>query len=46
MTGRTAMRAKTDMTSQVILPGGNGARIANGTNSRPYYQDKGPALFR
>jgi hypothetical protein len=46
MTGRTAMRAKTDMTPQVTLPGENGARIANGTESRLYYQDKGPALFR
>ena len=46
MTGRLAMRAKTDMTPQSPLMGDRAARIPGDPSSRSYYKDKGPAIFR
>jgi len=46
MTGRVAMRAKTDMNPQGTLSGERTARIPGDPSSRSYYKDKGPAIFR
>jgi len=46
MTGRTMMQTKTNPTSPVTMLGTEAVRIANGPASRPYYWDKGPAIFR
>jgi hypothetical protein len=46
MTGRVAMRAKTDMAPQGPLMGDRAARIPGDPSSRSYYKDKGPAIFR
>ena len=46
MTGRVAMRAKTDMNPQGIPGGERTARIPGDPSSRSYYKDKGPAIFR
>ena len=46
MTGRVAMRAKTDMNPQGIPGGERNARIPGDPSSRSYYKDKGPSIFR
>lgn len=46
MTGRLAMRAKTEMNPQGTLMGERAARIPGDLASRSYYKDKGPAIFR
>jgi hypothetical protein len=46
MTGRLAMRTKTDLNTQGPLIGERAARIPGDPASRPYYKDKGPAIFR
>lgn len=46
MTDRMTMRARTNMTSAVTLIGAEAFRIKDGPASRPYYKDKGPAIFR
>ena len=46
MTGRVAMRAKTDMNPQGIPGADRTARIPGDPSSRSYYKDKGPAIFR
>jgi hypothetical protein len=40
------MRARPNMTSTVTLLGAEAVRITSDLASRPYYYDKGPALFR
>ncbi len=46
MTGRVAMRAKTDMNPQGMPGADRTARIPGDPSSRSYYKDKGPAIFR
>ena len=46
MTGRLAMRAKTEMNLQGTLMGERAAMIPGDPASRSYCKDKGPAIFR